>query len=328
MTTTGTLVRPGSPGHGFRHEALLYPGEHAFVAAVLPFIRDAVASGEPILVVVSAHKIDVLRVALGEDAQRVLFADMADVGTNPARIIPAWVDFVAEHAVGGQAIRGIGEPIHPARTPAELVECEYHEALLNVAFADPGPFWLVCPYDTEALDAAVIEEAHRNHPYVLTPDGGRRTDGYREPVGAGIPFHGPLAPAPVDAPQLPFGAGPLDELREFVTVEARVAGLSDSRVGDLVLAVNEIATNSLRYGGGCGTLRVWHHDGAFVCEVRDQGRMDRPLVGRERPSSDRIGGRGVWLANQLCDLVQIRSSSQGTVVRLSMWRQRPKRSGS
>jgi anti-sigma regulatory factor (Ser/Thr protein kinase) len=319
MTSASTLLRPESPWQGFRHEALLYPGEGAFVAAVLPFVRGAVAAGEPILIVVSGHKIDLLRQALGDDAQHVLFADMADVGANPARIIPAWVDFVAEYS-GGQAVRGIGEPIYPDRTPAELVECEHHEALLNVAFADPGPFWLVCPYDTEALDPAVIEEAHRNHPYVRAPDGERPNAGYREPVDAGIPFQGPLPAPPNDAPTLPFGAGPLDSLREFVAAEAGMAGLSHSRVADLVLAVNEIATNSLRYGGGSGNLRVWCDAGAFVCDVRDQGQMSRPLVGRERPPSDRLGGRGVWLANQLCDLVQIRSSAQGTVVRLTMWR--------
>jgi hypothetical protein len=33
-----------------------------------------------------------------------------------------------------------------------------------------------------------------------------------------------------------------------------------------------------------------------------------------------VGGFGVWLANQVCDLVQIRSVAAGTVVRLHMRR--------
>ena len=57
---------------------------------------------------------------------------------------------------------------------------------------------------------------------------------------------------------------------------------------------------------------------AVVCEVRDGGHIDAPLVGRERPSLERPGGRGLWLVNQLCDLVQIRSFPTGTVVRLHM----------
>lgn len=317
---TGTLPRPGTPGDGYRHEARFYRGLPGFVAATLPFIRDAVAASEPILVVVAAHKIELLRLALGDDAAHVQFADMADVGANPARIIPAWVEFVAEHGGAGRPVRGIGEPIYPERTPDELVECEHHEALLNIAFDDPGDFWLVCPYDVDALPPAVIEEAHRNHPYVNLPEGARRSEGYRPPADAGIPFQGPLAQAPQEALNMPFGPGPLDTLRDFVAAEAHVVGLSFSRTEDLVLAVNEVATNSLRYGGGGGTLRIWHDDRAFVCEVRDGGRMERPLVGRERPPAERLGGRGLWLVNQLCDLVQIRSSSEGTVVRLVMWR--------
>ena len=37
---------------------------------------------------------------------------------------------------------------------------------------------------------------------------------------------------------------------------------------------------------------------------------------RLRPDISQEGGRGLWLANQLCDLVKIRSGERGTVVRL------------
>jgi hypothetical protein len=37
---------------------------------------------------------------------------------------------------------------------------------------------------------------------------------------------------------------------------------------------------------------------------------------RRRPRDAANGGHGMWLANQLCDLVQVRSSRAGTVVRL------------
>ena len=74
---------------------------------------------------------------------------MAHVGHNPARIIPAWHEFVAQHAAPGVRLRGIGEPIFPERSADELVECQRHESLLNLAFADADAFWLVCPYDTQ-----------------------------------------------------------------------------------------------------------------------------------------------------------------------------------
>jgi hypothetical protein len=36
------------------------------------------------------------------------------------------------------------------------------------------------------------------------------------------------------------------------------------------------------------------------------------------PADGQPYGRGLWIANQLCDLVQIRSSAAGTVVRMQM----------
>ena len=96
------------------------------------------------------------------------------------------------------------------------------------------------------------------------------------------------------------------------------AGLTPARIGDLVLAVDEIATNSLRHGGVPPDPQG-PPAAAVVCEVRDAGRIQDPMVGRERPPPDRDGGRGLWLANQLCDLVQLRSFPTGAVVRLHLY---------
>ena len=151
----------------YRHEALIYAGEDDFVAKTSAFLRDGVEAGEPALVVVSARKIERLRESLNGHAESVLFADMADIGLNPARIIPAWREFVATHSAPGVSLRGIGEPIYPERTSDELIECQRHEALLNLAFQDSPGFWLLCPYDTQAMPPEVIEEAKRTHPYVM-----------------------------------------------------------------------------------------------------------------------------------------------------------------
>jgi len=76
-------------------------------------------------------------------------------------------------------------------------------------------------------------------------------------------------------------------------------------------------------GGGGGTLRVWREPDAVVCEVRDRGFIRDPLVGRMAPPIEQYGGRGLWIVNQLCDLVQIRSAPSGTVVRVHMHAARP-----
>ena len=54
-------------------------------------------------------------------------------------------------------------------------------------------------------------------------------------------------------------------------------------------------------------MRLWTEDGSLVCDVRDQG-IDRATRWRAvtRPADDAFGGRGLWIANAVCDLVQIR----------------------
>jgi len=165
----------GNAPDGFRHEALLYAGEAEFVGRASAFIRDGLDVGEPVLVVVGTDKIAALRDDLGDRAAEVRFADMLDVGANPARIIPAWQAFVDEHGGEERPVRGIGEPIWSGRSADELAECERHEALLNLAFVDAPAWWLLCPYDTQSLPSRVLDEARRNHPSVCDERGHHRT---------------------------------------------------------------------------------------------------------------------------------------------------------
>jgi anti-sigma regulatory factor (Ser/Thr protein kinase) len=269
-------------------------------------------------VIVSESKIDRLRAALGDDHDRVCFRDMAAVGVNPARIIPAWQSFVDENGGAGRRFRGIGEPISPERDPSALVECQRHEALLNMAFAESGDWWLLCPYDVTALGTDVVEEAARSHPSILDHEGRRTSPLYRDPASEPEPF-GPALPAPVGlVTDVPFTAEHLSDLRRMAATRAAAAGLSEDRIADFVLAVSEVAANSIRHGGGRGVLRLWEEPAALVCEAADAGHLADPLAGRAAPRIDRDGGRGLWMANQLCDLMQIRSGPSGTVVRLRM----------
>ncbi|MEP6954883.1 MAG: sensor histidine kinase [Solirubrobacteraceae bacterium] len=301
--------------HEYRHEALFYEGAEAFMEGVVPFVDDAVQAEEPILVVLSAAKIDHLREALGDTAEPVLFADMAEIGTNPARIIPAWQEFLSENAASGRRMRGIGEPIWAERSPAEMVECERHEALLNVAFGDPA-FWLLCPYDTGALAPEVIEEAQRNHPHLTAA--GAAGDSTRFPGNDALaaPFDRPLPEPPADALTVAIERRSLGQIRAVVAGFAYAAGMAEHAVADLVLAVDELAGNSILHAGGSGTLLLWREGDAVICEVRDGGRIDLPLAGRVEPPRFTEGGRGLWIANQLCELVQIRSFADGGAVRV------------
>jgi anti-sigma regulatory factor (Ser/Thr protein kinase) len=317
---TVDLAPVGAHAGEYRHEALFYSGIEGFLDGTLPFIREAVRLGEPILVVVSPVKIALLREALGDDASSVEFAEMGAVGVNPARIIPAWRAFVSAHAGEGRSLRGIGEPIYPERSAAELSECHRHEALLNLAFADTPGFWLLCPYDVTAFPTDVLHEAACNHPYVAGGAFSRPSSEYRGAEAIGAPFDEPLPEPGAEVASLAFGDGDLRLVRRFVESRAVLAGLDAGRVADLVLAASELATNSVKHAGGAGTVRLWSTDDAVLCEVEDTGRIEEPLVGRLFPASTQTGGRGLWIANQVCDLVQVRAFADGGIVRLHVRR--------
>jgi anti-sigma regulatory factor (Ser/Thr protein kinase) len=304
------------PNRGFRHEAFLYSGDDEFVEAVSGFVGHGIARGDALLVVVDAPKIDRLRRVFDREASSVAYADMQDVGRNPALILQKWRDFVAEHADTGRALRGVGEPVSPARSEAALVECHIHESLLNAAFETEPDFWMLCPYDTTDLAGSDVAHAVANHPY-LRDERGRAAQEVTD-VDAMDPLTSRLPSPPPNAETIFFDRGTIHDLRAGVVSHAHAAGVDDESTEGLVLAVSEVATNTVVHAQGRGSAALWSADGSFICELRGPGRITDPMVGRVRPARGQMHGYGMWLANQFCDLVQIRSFDDGTTVRLHL----------
>jgi serine/threonine-protein kinase RsbW len=107
-------------------------------------------------------------------------------------------------------------------------------------------------------------------------------------------------------------------LRHAVASSAAAAGLSGTRLDDFVVAANELLTNAVRHGGGAGHVALWCDRGSVVCEVTDQGSgMPAQSAHPARPAPDEPGGRGLWLAGELTDSIEIASGRDGTAVRIS-----------
>ena len=304
---------------GFWHEAQFYAGSEDFIRKTSTFVREGLDLGEPVLVLVVPAKIELLRDELGSESARVRFGDMAEIGRNPGRIISRWRDFVSEHAASGGRVRGIGEPIWPGRSIEELVEAQRHESLVNLALAG-APAWVLCPYDLDALDPTVIDDAFRSHPIVSDGSFGSSSTTYQRLETIERPFDAPLNEVPATAEVLDLSVETLSVLRSRVGARAAEGGIDASRARDFVLAVNEVASNSLLHGAGRVTVTMWTENGHFVSEVRDQGVIREPLAGRRRPAIGDRSGYGLWIANELCDLVQLRSFRDGSAVRLRVRR--------
>jgi anti-sigma regulatory factor (Ser/Thr protein kinase) len=132
---------------------------------------------------------------------------------------------------------------------------------------------------------------------------------------------GPLSKPPDGAEVLRYQAS-LAGVREFTAARAPRAGLAPRQVSDLVLAVSELAANTLAHTSGPGTLTMWVTDDEVICQVHDHGQITDPLAGTVRPAPDfPDGGRGLWVVHQVCDRVEIRTGRAGTTVRVHMRRQ-------
>ena len=110
----------------------------------------------------------------------------------------------------------------------------------------------------------------------------------------------------------------LAAVRAVVYRYAIAAGLPEARAIDLVLAVSEVAANTVRHAKSPGSLKIWYDSEEIVCQIQDEGTIADPLAGRRQPSLEAMGGHGLWIVNQVCDQVEMQSDENGTTIRLHM----------
>ena len=312
----------GPAAAAVRHEALFYRDDDEFVTQVTAYLREGLEADDAVIVVEPTSHLDMLREALGADSADVQWIDMVDVGPNPARLIPFWLDLVAGPANSGRPIRGVGEPAFVGRRALELVECEVHEALVDTAFTTGSPGQLLCPYDRR-LPPEVQAGALRTHAAWRDAEGRRVSHTYVPPGDgldlATLPACAPLSPPSDVVLRGEFGLRDVPAVRRTVRIWAGACELPTQEVENLELAASELASNCIRHGGGGGSLAMWREPDAVVVEFSCPGRIADPLAGRRRPDPLAGGGMGLYLVQQLCDLVQIRTGPAGTTVRVLTW---------
>ena len=295
----------------FVHPALLYACDEDYLAELVPFITDGLACAQPVAVAVPQQRLRVLRAALGDAADHVTMIDMAEAGRNPGWIIPGVLRRFADQYPSVH-VRIVGEPIWAGRSPVEYPACAQHEALINVAFAGRD-VTIVCPYDTSALDPAVVAEARATHP-LLWEAGWQDLSGDYAPGSVLARHNQPLHTLlPAFGLELATAAA-LPQARRFAAEQARHHGLSEDRLADLELVATELAANSLAHTPGGCRLWIWRLEDHVVCSVADSGHLSDPLAGRHPAPPEQLGGRGLLLINQLADLVRVHTTPDGTTL--------------
>jgi anti-sigma regulatory factor (Ser/Thr protein kinase) len=306
------LTLSDQAGGGIRHEAWLYRTPDEYLAAVAEFVESGASAGEPVLVALPAGRLLPGWNVLTKPGTRIL--DAADLGRNPARMMPVVRAFADEHP--GKAIRVVTELAWAGRSAAELGEVARFERMVNRAFA-ATPVTMLCLYDAAGLPRSTISVACATHPWVRQ-DGREHRSG--EYLGAkdGQGHPEPALAVPPGAQTMSY-QNDLRPVRALVAAEADRAGLSGARRTDLIIAASEVAANTLKHTDKPGLVRVWVTSDEILCQFDDSGHISDPLAGYGRPSGDEPGGQGLWLVNQVCDLAEIRSGALGTTIRMHMF---------
>ena len=302
------------PAKGFIHQALIYGSDQEFIDVALPFVEEAVAAGEPALVAVQERHVRNLHSALGGTPPGVTLFSVDQWYETSARTRDKFGRWVAEHAGSTGRVRVIGEPPWSIGHEAQVRDWARYEAVLNVAFAE-YPVSFICPYDATVLPPEIIEHAHSTHPEIVAGGHTSGSETYEDPVEFCTRLDSSVTRPTGDPDEtISFGLTDLPDLRGIVGDLAMTTGLARSRADELVLAVNEVATNAVLHGQSPATVRIWHQEGELVFEVSDAGEgITDALAGQLAPPSASLGGRGLWLTRLVCDAVEIREGSGCTV---------------
>jgi anti-sigma regulatory factor (Ser/Thr protein kinase) len=299
------------------HDALIYGSDDALMSSLVPWLREGLEREDGAIVATTSPHIERFRDALGADERSVSFFSADDWYVHPVQTIAAWRRVLSEAADNGVAYTRIVGEVKFGSTQDLQTSWTRYESALNAIF-EHSPAWIVCPYDARALPPAVIDQAWRTHPMVW--DSTRRpSDRYeiparllREIVEPGRAVTGP--------PSLELDIdGRMREIRGSVRALGIEAALPRARVEELVLAVSELAGNTIRHAGGGGKLALWLTREGVVCEVTDKGGwMQDPLAGLVPPTPTASSGMGLWIARQLSDSFAIVADGEGTTVRIAV----------
>jgi hypothetical protein len=308
----------------FRHWACIYDGDEQFLETAVPFLTEGMARGEPAFVVTTPANLELIGAALGQRAGEVDYAESAFFGRRPPQRVAAFYRYWRTHAAasarsgGAGRVRILAEPVWAGRSGREIAAWARMESALNVTLA-PTSISMICPYDARSLDDDILADARSTHPALIAGVDSGPSPQYADPaafVRSREP--GPLADPPADAAAFRFD-GDLRALRRFITNRAAEYGVVGDRADMLVLAVSEVGAYLKGRPPGGAMVRTWEQPGAIVCDFRQPGgSIGDPFLGLRPAQLEPGDGDGLWLTNQICDWMEIRSGADGCTIQLQV----------
>ncbi|MGE3284794.1 MAG: ATP-binding protein [Pseudonocardia sp.] len=300
----------------FQHAVGFFGGQEDLVAQVVPIVEAAVSRSEPIGVALRGPTRQAVLEAVGGSDGVITFGerdhvDGASAQTTAARQARELRAIARDF--GNATVVSEHRPNLDGRDGSFWTELD---AAMNVACADL-PVSMTCFFPDMPLHPHVLTGARRNHPLLLVDGDLRHNPEHRPPreVLAEFPPSGPPILGPPHA-KMAYRAWQLHDVRTTLEGMLLDAGYGRSRAEDVVLAVNEVATNAVEHGTLEAELLVWLDGDGLTCEVHDRGTLGDRLPGLRVPLPGERRGRGMWVARQVCDLLHVWTDPDGTHVRV------------
>jgi anti-sigma regulatory factor (Ser/Thr protein kinase) len=298
--------------------AACFHGSHAdLLDQLAPLAEAALARDESLATALQPETQRALADRIGSETGHPLWRpDTPDDGPSGQTVAARWaLELRALTSTTGRPVTVLSEHASALDGADGRFWTEF-DAALNVALADL-PVRITCFYPELPLYLEVVEGAQRNHPFLRADDELRHNPGHHDPRA--VLAARPAAPPPLLGPpdvRLPFSAWQLHEVRSTVEQALDGCGYERERVEDVVLAVNELATNAVEHGTPEAQLSLWTGPRGLLCEIDDGGTLRDPLPGLQPPHPAEPRGRGVWIARQLCDSLHVWTDGRGTHVRV------------
>jgi hypothetical protein len=306
----------------FQHWACVYDSDQQFLRTAVPFLAEGLAAGDPVLAVTTPANLELISAALGPRGGEVDYAESAFFGRRPPQRVAAFYRYWRNHASGSSnrsnRVRILAEPVWAGRSTREIAAWTRMESALNVVLA-PASISMICPYDTRTLGPEIVAGALRTHPAQIAGSRLSPSADFADPAEfARSCDTGPLPEPPADAAVFSFD-GDLRGLRRFIADRAVSYGVTGDRADILILAVSEVGAYLKNQGPGTAAVRTWEQPGAVVCDFRQPDlSLSDPFLGLRPARLEPGDGDGLWLANQICDWLEIRSGADGGTIQLQV----------
>lgn len=315
MRVIEVVPRPPDAG-GLRHAAYLHRSEKDLLDRMEPLARSALHRGERVALALRPTTQEALVLRLHEPSGIVRMGHPEDpeVASGQTLAVRRARELRSLTTASGP-VTVLSEHWDRYDGPDGTFWTEL-DAALAIALADL-PVSLTCFFPDMPLHQSVLDGAMANHPVLLSATGLVANPEHLPPreVIAARPARAPVVLGPPDLRRR-FGAWALNEVRALVERELIGIGFDRERAEDVVLAINEIATNAVEHGSPEAELALWTDRGGIVAEVHDSGVLGDVLPGLIAPHPGEPRGRGVWIARHICDTLHVWADATGTHVRV------------